>query len=132
VPAQQGPFEQAAPPEAPASDTAARVLRAYICGTPAVSGEEGPLTVRRLIRRNARQDVALAHSLEQNAGKTAVTGELLDAVGATDRAKWCEAPSGPRHMGAEWYVRARDFLLRSSPIKPAGLPKPTIALKPIH
>ncbi len=132
VPAQQGPLEQLAAPEAPASDTAARVMRSYVCGVSAGTSDEGPLTVRRLIRRNARQDVALARSLEQNAGKAAITGELLDAAGASDRAKWCEAPTGPRHMGAEWYLRVRDFLLRSNAIKPAGLHKPTIALKPIH
>ncbi len=132
APAAQGSFEPLPPPEAPASETAARVLRAYVCGTAAGNGEEGPLTIRRLIRRNARQDMALAHSLEQNAGKAALAAELLEAAGATDKAKWCEAPAGPRQMGAEWYLRVRDFLLHSNLLNPAELPKPKVAVKPVE
>ncbi len=133
VPAQQGAFEPLPPPEAPASEAAARVMRAYICGAPGGgSAEEGPLTVRRLIRRNARQDAALARMLGQNAAKAALATELLDSVGAADRAKWCESPAGPRPMGAEWYLRIRDFLLRSNPLKPSELLKPTVNLKPVE
>jgi hypothetical protein len=132
APAAQGPFEPLPPPEAPASETAARVMRSYICGTQPGNGDGGPLTIRRLVRRNARQDMALAHSLEQNGGKAALAAQLLEAVGATDKAKWCEAPAGHREMGAEWYLHVRDFLLHSNPLNPAELPKPKVAVKPVE
>jgi hypothetical protein len=132
APAVVGPFEPLPPPDAPASETAARVLRSYICGTPPANGDEGPLTIRRLIRRNARQDMALAQLLEQRGGKAALAASLLDAAGAADKAKWCESPAGPRQMGAEWYLRVRDFLLRSNPLNPAEVPKPKVAVKPVE
>lgn len=114
VPAAQGRLEALAPVEAPAARTAAGPLSAYVCGA-VRGGEEGPLTVRGLIRRNARQDMALARSL----GRATLPAEILEALGAADREKWCPAPGGPPQLGAEWYLRVRDFLYRT-----AAQPKP--------
>ncbi|MGE5570224.1 MAG: hypothetical protein ACM3S5_14405 [Rhodospirillales bacterium] len=131
-PAAKGSFEPLPPPEAPAAETAARVLHAYLCGAHGGENEEGPLTVRRLIRRNARQDMALARSLEQNAGKTALAAELLEKAGIADRAKWCESPPGHGNSGGEWYLRVRDLLLHSKLLRPAEIPKPKLAVKPVE
>ena len=109
VPAAHGPLEALAPVEAPAARIAAGPLRAYVCGA-VRGGEEGPLTVRGLIRRNARQDMALARSL----GRATLPDEILEALGAASREKWCQAPSGPPQLGAEWYLRVRDFLYRTA------------------
>jgi len=109
VPAPRGPLEPLAPVEAPAARSAAGPLRTYACAATG-SGEEGSLTVRALIRRNARQDVALARSL----GKAALPAEILGALGVTDRAKWCQAPGGPPQLGAEWYLRVRDYVYRTA------------------
>ncbi|HOL71121.1 MAG TPA: hypothetical protein PLA43_07500 [Bryobacteraceae bacterium] len=129
-PAAKGPFEPLPPPEAPASATAARVLHAYLCGTQGGESEEGPLTVRRLIRRNARQDVAIARLLENRAGKTALAAELLEKAGVADRTKWCESPPGHGNSGGEWYLRVRDFLLHSKLLGPAEVAMPRVAIKP--
>lgn len=131
-PEAKGPFEPLPPPEAPASETAARVLHAHLCGAQGGESEEGPLTIRRLIRRNARQDMALARSLEHNAGKTTVAAELLEKAGVADRAKWCESPPGHGNVGGEWYLRVRDFLLHSKLLRPAEVPKPQVAVKPVE
>ena len=112
IPASSGALEPLAPLEASAAGTAAAPLRAYACAIEETS-EEGPLTIRRLIRRNARQDMALARSL----GRPALATEILTALGAADRTKWCEAPSGPPQLGAEWYLRVRDYLYGTA-IKP--------------
>lgn len=112
IPAPSGALEPLVPLEASAAGTAAVPLRAYACAVEGTS-EEGPLTIRRLIRRNARQDMALARSL----GRSVLASEILTALGAADRAKWCEAPAGPPQLGAEWYLRVRDYLYRTA-IKP--------------
>jgi hypothetical protein len=113
VPTPQGPLEPLAPIEQPASASAAAPLRAYVC-TAAGSGEEGPLTVRRLIRRNARQDIALARSLEPRHSKLVVVTGIVDALGGADRAQWCRAPAVPPQLGAEWYLRVRGHLYRAA------------------
>lgn len=109
VPAAQGPLEPLAPVEAPAARAAAGPLRAYVCAA-VRGGEEGPLTVRGLIRRNARQDMALARSL----GRATLPVEILEALGVTSREKWCQDPGGPPQLGAEWYLRVRDHLYRTA------------------
>jgi hypothetical protein len=109
VPVAQGPLEPLAPVEAPAAASAAGPLRAYLCGATRGS-EAGPLSVRGLIRRNARQDAALARSLRS----AALAGEILAAIGGPERARWCQAPGGAPQLGAEWYLRVRDTLYRAA------------------
>ena len=109
VPAPRDPLEPLASVEASAARSAAGPLRAYACAA-AGSREEGPPTVRGLIRRNARQDMALARSL----GRATLPAEILEALEVADRAKWCQAPGGPPELGAEWYLRVRDYLYRTA------------------
>ena len=95
------------------ADTAARgPLRSYLCGTPEAAAP-APLSIRRLIARNARQDMALARSLEAKLGREKITAAMLNALEAGDRQTWCAAPVYPTGRGPEWYLRIRDFLLRA-------------------
>jgi len=105
---------EALPPvEAPADGAAAGPLRAYLCG-PGASNAAAPLTARRLIRRNAQQDMALARLIETKTGKDVLAARLAAAAGAADPRAWCEQPSPPRSLGAEWYLRVRDYLYRAA------------------
>lgn len=105
---------EALPPvEAPADRAALGPLRAFLCG-PFQRGPMAPLSVRRLIRRNAQQDMALARQLEAGLGPEEVRQRILEASGAADAASWCQRQQTPPERGAEWYLRVRDYLLRSS------------------
>lgn len=104
--------------DAPASDTAGEVFRAYACGTPIKgSAVEGPLTIRSMIRRNALQDFALARSLESRMGKEALLAEVLGA-GFANAAAFCAAKASPEPgRGAEWYLPIRDRLYRLASVR---------------
>ncbi len=122
APRPAGAMERVAPVESPSAESARVVLAEYLCGAPA-PGEDGPVTVRKLIRRNARQDAALARSLEARVGRAALITELTDAAGGQERGAWCKAPAPPRELGAEWYLRVRDYLYRTADrLETAGLP----------
>jgi len=107
--------EAALPPvEAPADRAALHPLRVYLCGA-AEGGRKEAMTVRSLVRRNAWQDVALARALEATLGVQAVREGILRAAGASELDAWCRDPIPPPELGAEWYLRVRDFLLRTAP-----------------
>ncbi len=109
VPLVAGPWTSLGRVSAPSSDSALAVLRGYACGAGS-EGAEAPLTIRRMIRRNARQDLALARALERLVGKDEVVRTMLAAIGAQDRAAWCRAPGAAPEDGAEWYLRSRGAL----------------------
>jgi hypothetical protein len=105
---------EALPPvEAPADRAALGPLLAFLCGTAEPPGAAS-VSVRRLIRRNARQDMALARQLAERLGEHAVREGLLRAAGAAGAASWCSGPETPAERGAEWYLRVRDYLLRAA------------------
>lgn len=122
APAVSGALEPLAAVEAASAESARAALAGYVCGAPA-GGEDGPLTIRKLIRRNARQDMALARSMEGEVGRAGLVTELIDAVGGPDAAGWCKTPPAAGERGAEWYLRARDYLYRTADrVVSAGLP----------
>ncbi len=91
--------------EEPADSAAAAALAQYIAG--GVAGEaaipdDHPVTVRGIIRRNAVQDMALAALLNRNKA-------------GPDRMKerWSTL-AGSRLLGAERYLRIRDFVYKES------------------
>jgi hypothetical protein len=88
-------------------------LSVYLCRSKESASKE-PLTARALIRRNALQDMALAQALEGKRGRGAVTAEILSRAGSQKAADWCRAHSTPPELGAEWYLRVRDWLYRQS------------------
>jgi len=86
-----------------ADTPALAALAAYLSGKAPAAGWQ-PLTVRDIVRRNAAQDMALAASLD---AKSAVPAELERRV--TDLLT-VNARFSPRPLGAEWYLKIRDFL----------------------
>jgi hypothetical protein len=99
--------------EAPADAPALGPLLAHVCGKPEGAGKLDGLTVPRLTRRNALQDVALAKQLEARRGRAFLSSQILEITGLPSREAWCASPAGPRGWGAEWYLRVRDHLYRA-------------------
>ncbi|HKW99610.1 MAG TPA: hypothetical protein VJN43_17855 [Bryobacteraceae bacterium] len=85
-------------------------VRNFICNA-REAGREERLTVRRLIHRNALQDMALAHSLA-GAHDASFRNELLQRAGGRDREAWCKSPLVLAEQPAEWYLHVRDWLYR--------------------
>jgi hypothetical protein len=104
APGRYKPGPSPAPIDAPADETARRILAAWLCGHPEPLGEPGPASLRDFQVRNARQDTGLA----------ALPGkeEIWRMVGAPDHAAWCASPSRPPAEGPEWYLKIRDALYR--------------------
>jgi hypothetical protein len=102
---QAGEAEDIAPVEAPSSATAQRQLLRYLAG---LAPEMPPaiLRVRDIIQRNAAEDMLLARTLQAREQKRWATGCFpeLNLV-----AWWPLLRPG---LGAEWYLRVRDFLYR--------------------
>lgn len=125
------PLERLARADAPASESAAAVLRGYACGEAASVVEPAPFTIRAAIRRNARQDVALARTLESRSGRAALLADMTDATGLGNTAAFCKGELPQSDRGAEWYLRVRDWLNRLAagpPMVPIG--KPTVTVHP--
>lgn len=92
-------IENQAPVDAPASTTAQLQLLRYLGGLPPqVPGRV--LTVRDIIQRNAAEDMLLARAL--GAGAPAFPEMNLLSL----------QPFAYPELGAEWYLRVRDFLYR--------------------
>ena len=106
------PGSALAPIDAPADASAREMLRSYLCGG-GKREPEGPPSIRGLIRRNARQDALLAHSLEATCGKDALTAGLVAVLApGVQAASWCQTPAFPAGLGAEGYLPVRDYLYR--------------------
>jgi hypothetical protein len=78
------------------SSAPATVMKSYLCGGRVDALPLGPLSIARLRFRNAQQDVALAAESSRDT--------LRDLLGG------CEAGLSD---DPEWYLRIRDYLLRS-------------------
>lgn len=92
-----------------ADEPALAPLLEYLSGG-APSKAAGQLTVRSVIRRNAEQDMALARLLDS----TTVMPQLMQSAWNDIIEWWSASPAFPPASGAEWYLRVRDFLYRSS------------------
>ncbi len=73
------------------------------------------LTLRDIIRRNARQDMALAQSIEAARYPRAASLDVMLTAGREIVASWSADPTFADPQGAEWYLRVRDLLLRYIP-----------------
>ncbi len=113
IPDHAPPTTALPPVEAPADHATFEPWLRFLCGRTGWPAPV-PLSVRRMIRRNAAQDVALAAQLEERLGPEAVRGRVLEIAGAADRDSWCREPEGPRGQGAEWYLKLRDYLLKAA------------------
>jgi hypothetical protein len=119
APAATEPLEALAPVDSPAGESARMVLYSYICGSGAPAAPAVEPTVRDMIRRNARQDMAVFRSLEGRMSRAELIAGLVEAAGGGDPKTWCQtAPPPPSEMGAEWYLRVRNYLLRVFSLHP--------------
>lgn len=87
--------------EEPADASAAATVAEYVAGELSLP-DEHPLTVRGIIRRNAVQDMALARLLDRNKAGPDKMKERWSIL------------TGSRPLGAERYLRIRDFLYKES------------------
>ncbi len=112
------PDHHAALPPANARSDASVVgpFRNFLCNA-REPGRDGRLSTRRLIHRNALQDMALARSLERMHQGDA-RAEVARRIGLRDRAQWCQSPPTPGELDTEWFLRVRDLIYRM-----AGTPK---------
>ncbi len=83
-------------------------FRNFLCNA-RETGRDERLSARRLIRRNALQDIELARSLEHQGD---VRAAILQRIGLGDRARWCQAPLVAGEFDTEWFLRVRDLLYR--------------------
>ncbi len=98
-PAPEGRKAPVLPPiEAGADAAAMGAFADYLSGVPQYSFGK-PMTVREVIRRNADQDMALAHSLYPQSLRPEAWAR-----------KWMQLSLFPRMLGAEWYLTLRDYL----------------------
>ncbi len=97
-PAPEGPFPPLPPLDAGADSAALSAYADYLAGVPPRSYGQ-PKTLVELIRRNAIQDMALGRTLQP-------WGAGPEGPARTAPALW----TFPRILGAEWYLRIRDWL----------------------
>jgi hypothetical protein len=100
--------EDLAPLDAPSSTTAAIQLLRYISGLPPELPEK-LLRVRDLIQRNAAEDMLLARSFSRDAAVPFPEMNLLSWW------PFVYPHFGADQLGAEWYLKVRDFLYRFDP-----------------
>jgi hypothetical protein len=101
--------ENQAPVEAPSSTTARIQLLRYLDGLPPQTPGR-ILTVRDIIQRNAAEDMLLAHSLAAGRSPEGAPGLAFPEMNLMSM-----QPFVYPELGAEWYLRIRDFLYRFEP-----------------
>jgi hypothetical protein len=85
-------------------------FRNFLCNA-RETGRNERLSTRRLIHRNAMQDLALARSLDA-AHQGDVRAAIVRRIGLGDRARWCQSPLAAGELDTEWSLRVRDLLYR--------------------
>ena len=90
-------------------------FRNFLCNTHE-SGRRERLSVRRMIHRNAVQDLALARSLEDR--RKDLRAELLTRAVGLDVRQWCHPAGTVEPAGAEWFLRVRDAIYRKGGAAP--------------
>jgi hypothetical protein len=120
VPDQPSARGRLAPPAARADATLLAPLKGFVCaaGPPRDAAlEESSLTVRHLVLRNALQDLALAAARAENEGRDKIAAALVAAAGYASRDELCgDSPALPPR-GAEWFLKARDYLYQALPVR---------------
>ena len=96
--------DNVAPLNSPVDASAQRVWRRKYCKITETSGPENTLTIRSLVERNARQDVALRSRW--------TVEDVTLLLGVKDAPQWCGESYTPSPKGPENYLRLRDRILR--------------------
>ncbi|MBI5283126.1 MAG: hypothetical protein HY858_15685 [Candidatus Solibacter usitatus] len=115
VPATSAPAQALPPPSSRIDSAALAALREYICAAKPGQAAGPPANVRAFVDRNVRQDLALARVRESEEPRDGIAGMLLKAGGWPSTQAFCEAGS-PAPGGAEWWLRARDYLYQKLPV----------------
>jgi hypothetical protein len=96
----------------------ARLLRGFACNGDAGAGPEPEgLTARSLVRRNALELLALARERAREESMTPVVFTLLSAAGWGAQEEFCKSHPSLAPRGAEWALRARDYLVQNLPVR---------------
>ncbi len=91
-------------------------LREYLCGDKLSTRGPVPLdTLRALLVRNMRQDLATAREREKEEGAGAAQ-MLMRAGGWPSVEDFCKA-RGPSPGGVEWWLKARNYLYLGLPVR---------------
>ncbi len=75
-----------------------------------------PFNARALLARNARNDIAILRVRENEEPRDGILAFLLKAGGWKDLDSLC-AKRQPAPNGAEWWLRFRDYLYQSLPVR---------------
>ena len=93
-------------------------LKAYACGAKELPGSRKAEDTLDWIRfRNAQQDIALARGREKAEAPAGVADTIARAAGFDSREKFCGAAPSAIQKGAEWPLRARDYLVQGLPVQ---------------
>lgn len=82
-------------------------FRNFVCDAHE-GGHAERLSVRRMIHRNAVQDLALARALDG----PELREDLLRRAGVTDKKRWCQSREPMAEQSAEWFLHVRDSIYR--------------------
>ena len=96
------------PLEAPADAAVNGPWRKFLCNA-REPGRAERLSVRRLIHRNAAQDLALARA---GRSQNDLRAELARRAGVEDLKRWCRSPIAIGAQESEWFLPVRDWLYR--------------------
>jgi len=92
---------------APADAAVIGPWRSFLCNA-REPGREERLSVRRLIHRNAAQDLGLARAGRRDELRV----ELARRAGVEDVKRWCRSPAAMEAQESEWFLPVRDWLYR--------------------
>jgi hypothetical protein len=113
--ATRAPFtmrDESMPPVRARIDASAmELLAGYLLGQPPVPVDAwpgGPRNLREAVRRSAEQDIAIARQ------QTRIPQNLWFLAGDGILQRWMQGPFTFRWSGAEWYLRARDWIYRNA------------------
>lgn len=95
---------------APADAAVNGPWRGFLCNA-REPGREERLSVRRLIHRNAAQDLALARGGRR---QDELRVELARRAGVEDLKRWCRSPAAMEAQESEWFLPVRDWLYRQA------------------
>jgi hypothetical protein len=91
-------------------------FRNFLCNS-REKGRDERISVRRLIHRNALQDMALARALDDGQHGE-FRAKLLTRLGVADRGGWCKSPPPMTEQSPEWLLRVREWIYRQAGAAP--------------
>lgn len=93
-------------------------LKDYACGAKELPSLRRPDdTLDWILFRNAQQDIALARGREKDETAGAVAATVARAAGFETREAFCVPNAAPPPRGAEWLLKARDYLIQGLAVR---------------